>query len=112
MVQAAVSVQSLMDLRRYVHETLCEQENLVSEQFELQEIPLTRMGERCGLQFVLRGPRNVRLGAVWASERNQVFFYNARGERFRSSAVCARRSKRWDFVVESSMAADSPATDW
>lgn len=87
MVQTAVSVHSLTDLRQYVHEVLCEQENLVPEQFALQEVALTRMGESCGLQFILRGPRNVRLGAVWASDRNQVFFYNARGERFRKEEL-------------------------
>lgn len=92
MVQTAVSVHSLTDLRRYVHEVLCEQENLVPEQFALQEVALTRMGQNCGLQFILRGPRNVRLGAVWASDRNQVFFYNARGERFRKEELPHRIS--------------------
>lgn len=89
MVQANLSVQTLTDLRRHVHETLCGQENLMPEQFELQEVPLTRMGERCGLQFVLKGPRNVRLGAVWASDRNQIFFYDARGERFRKEQLAS-----------------------
>lgn len=83
MVQAGSSVRWMSELRRHVHQTLCERENLMPEQFELQEVPLLRMGEPCGLQFVLRGPRNVRLGAVWASDRNQIFFYDARGERFR-----------------------------
>jgi len=87
MVQVTDAVRTLSALRQYVHETLCEQENLVPEQFQLQEVPLTRLGERCGLQFLLRGPRNVRLGAVWASDRNQLFFYDARGERFRKEQL-------------------------
>ena len=70
------------DLSRYVHNTLCQHENLVAEQFAMQTIPLIRLGSRCGLQFLLRGPRSVRLGAVWTAEQNQVYFYNARGERF------------------------------
>jgi hypothetical protein len=70
------------ELRHFVHDTLCRHENLVAEQFALQTIPLTRLGSRCGLQFLLRGPRSVRLGAVWSSEHNLVYFYNARGERF------------------------------
>ncbi len=82
MVQAPVSVRSVPELRRYVHETLCGHENLDPQQFQLQEVALSRMGQRCGLQFLLKGPRNVRLGAVWASDRNQVYFYDARGERF------------------------------
>ncbi len=87
MPQTAESVRTYSDLRRYVHHTLCAQENLLAEQFQLREIPLTRLGERCGVQFVLRGPRNVRLGAVWASDRNQLFFYDARGERFRKEQL-------------------------
>jgi len=70
------------DLRHYVHDTLCRHENLVADQFALQTIALTRVGLRCGLQFLLRGPRSVRLGAVWTADTNQVYFYNARGERF------------------------------
>ena len=70
------------ELSRHVHDTLCRHENLVAEQFALQTIPLIQLGARCGLQFLLRGPRSVRLGAVWTAEQNQVYFYNARGERF------------------------------
>ncbi len=70
------------ELRHHVHDTLCRHENLVADQFALQTIALTQLGVRCGLQFLLRGPRSVRLGAVWTAEQNQIYFYNARGERF------------------------------
>lgn len=90
MAQEELAVCSVADLSRYVHETLCRHENLVAEQFELQQIALTRSGQPCGLQFVLRGPRNVRLGAVWASDLNQLYFYDARGERFRKEAFDRR----------------------
>jgi hypothetical protein len=36
----------------------------------------------CGLQFCLRGPRNVRLAAIWVAERNVVYLYDARGTRY------------------------------
>ena len=87
MADELARVQTLDDLRRYVHGTLCQHENLVAEQFALQVVALTRLGERCGLQFILRGPRSVRLGAVWASEHNQLYFYDARGERFRKEPL-------------------------
>jgi len=32
---------------------------------------------RCALQFCLRGPRNVRLVAIWAADENVVFLFNA-----------------------------------
>ena len=75
-------VHTLDDLRRHVHDTLCRHENLEADQFALHVVALTRLGSRCGMQFMLRGPRSVRLGAVWNAEQNHVYFYNARGERF------------------------------
>jgi hypothetical protein len=78
----AAALRSVDDVRRYVHDRLCQHENLVPDQFTLQEFRLLRGGAHCGLQFVLRGPRNVRLGAVWATDHNQLFFYDACGRRF------------------------------
>ena len=48
---------------------------------------LVRRGECCGRQFTLFGPRSVRLGAVWAADRNDLYFYDARGERFRKERM-------------------------
>lgn len=81
-MDGSTCVWTVDELRQYVHDTLCRHENLVADQFALQTIALTRLGIRCGLQFLLRGPRSVRLGAVWTAEQNLVYFYNARGERF------------------------------
>jgi len=82
MSNATTNVNSLDVLRSYVHERLCRHENLVAEQFGLDVTPLTRKGALCGLQFSLRGPRSVRLGAVWAADHNLLYLYDARGERF------------------------------
>jgi hypothetical protein len=84
------TLRSVDDLRRYVRHTLCQHENLVPEQFQLGETSLSRGGEPCGLQFVLNGPRNVRLGAVWAADHNQLYFYDARGERFHKEQLNVR----------------------
>jgi len=83
-------VQTMDALHRYVHERLCRHENLVAEQFQLEVTTLTRNGAMCGLQFLLRGPRSVRLGAVWALDRNQLYLYDARGERFHKEQLAAR----------------------
>jgi hypothetical protein len=82
MSDAASGVRSMDALRQYVHERLCRHENLVPEQFALDVTPLTRKGTRCGIQFLLRGPRSVRLGAVWAADHNVLYLYDACGERF------------------------------
>ena len=75
-------IRTLDELRDYVHHTLCDKENLLAEQFSMTERELSRRGRQCGLQFSVHGPRHVRLGAIWESDHNQVYFYDARGTRF------------------------------
>ena len=82
MSQTTEEIRTLSDLRDYVHQTLCDTENLLVDQFGMTEMELSRRGRHCGLQFSLHGPRSVRLGAIWASDHNQIYFYNARGSRF------------------------------
>lgn len=90
MSNASSDVQTMDALRRYVHEKLCRHENLVADQFALEVTALTRKGAMCGLQFMLRGPRSVRLGAVWASDHNQLYLYDARGERFHKEQLAVQ----------------------
>ena len=65
------------ELRSFIHKTLCEKENLLGDQFAMTELQVTRGGWLCALQFCLRGPRNVRLAAIWAADQNVVFLYDA-----------------------------------
>ena len=90
MSDTACCDQTVDTLRRYVHERLCRHENLVADQFALEVTPLVRKGNLCGLQFLLRGPRSVRLGAVWASDHNLLYLYDARGERFHKEQLAGR----------------------
>lgn len=83
MCETIEEVRTLDDLRRYVHRTLCEKENLLADQFTMAEAVLTRRQRDCGLQFSLHGPRSVRLGAIWESDHNTVYFYDAQGVRYR-----------------------------
>ena len=76
------SVRTLDDLRAFIHARLCEKENLLADQFSMTEMRLTRRDRDCGLQFSLHGPRNVRLGAVWASDHNVIYLYDAAGIRY------------------------------
>lgn len=75
-------LQTLDDLRAFVHQTLCEKENLLPDQSRLHEMALIRNGQDCGRQYFVHGPRLVRLGAIWAADQNVLYFYNARGERY------------------------------
>ena len=78
----AEEVRTLNDLRAFIHHELCEHESLLADQFTMTEMQLTRRGRECGLQFSLHGPRSVRLGAIWASDHNLVYFYDAQGVRY------------------------------
>lgn len=75
-------VQTLDELRLFIHETLCAKENLVADEFAMTEVRLTRAGQLCGLQFCVRGPRSVRLAAIWAADRNTIYLYDAKGQRY------------------------------
>jgi hypothetical protein len=75
-------IHTLDELRQFIHKNLCEKENLLADQFTMTEVRLTCQNEPCGLHFSLRGPRNVRLGAIWAADRNVVYLYDAGGERY------------------------------
>lgn len=75
-------LSTIDELRHFVHQTLCAKEGLLADQFPLTEMSLTRRNRQCGLQFSLQGPRDVRLGAIWACDHNMLYFYDARGERY------------------------------
>ena len=77
----SLQIQNLNDLRNYVHETLCEQNELEQGAFEVTERILVRGRRACGIYFCLHGPRSVKLTAIWETERNTILFYGSSGER-------------------------------
>ena len=74
-------ISDLKDLRTYVHETICENNELEVNAFSMTERILVRGGKPCGLYFCLHGPRAVIFTAIWETDRNSVLFYSATGER-------------------------------
>ncbi|MEZ6047113.1 MAG: hypothetical protein R3C11_16340 [Planctomycetaceae bacterium] len=85
-----VEFENLDAVRSWIHETLCDRENLLTDQFPTTEIPLIKKGKLCGLQYTLHGPRNVRLGAIWAIDHNIIYFYDAQGERYHKQPLSNR----------------------
>lgn len=75
-------IHNLDELRTFVKTKLCEKENLLIEQSKFAQLPLLKQGKLCGYQFSVQGPRQVRLGAVWASDHNDIYFYDTRGHRY------------------------------
>lgn len=90
MQESEVSVQNSRELHEFVHRSLCESENLLAEQFQTRQKPLLVKDKLCGIEYSLQGLRSVRLGAIWAVDQNAVFFYNAKGERYRKVRLTNR----------------------
>ena len=82
MSETLAEIRTLDNLRDFVHNTLCDKENLLADITSMTQRELSRRGRQCGLQFALQGPRSVRLGAIWESDHNQIYFYDARGTRY------------------------------
>lgn len=80
---AIEDVASLEDLRVFVHLLLCEKENLLEHHFPMTELELKKGSDCCGYQYILHGPRSVKLSAVWDRIRNEVLLYDAVGSRYR-----------------------------
>ncbi|MCU0880601.1 MAG: hypothetical protein MUF06_22760 [Pirellulaceae bacterium] len=80
-------VQDLSDLRNYVQQTLCDQNQLELGAFEVTERILVRGRRPCGIFFCLHGPRSVKLTAIWETDRNTVLFYSSSGERVQKTQL-------------------------
>ena len=74
-------IQDLEDLRDYVNEAICEQNELEIGAYPMTERLLVRGEKPCGIFFCLHGPRSVKLTAIWETDRNTLLFYGSVGER-------------------------------
>ena len=82
MAAAVRAFATFEELRNYVHETLCEHDVLEPATSPLSQSLITRRGQACGLFFLVRGPRSVKLYAVWAGDENRILFYDSTGVRY------------------------------
>ena len=87
------------ELEQFVHHSLCQKENLIPEQFPLESRPLQKQENFCGLEFTLYGPRQIRLGAVWAADVNTIYFYDARGRRYDTLKLKKRPQEKRENVA-------------
>jgi hypothetical protein len=81
MLAQSQEIRCLADLRDFVNLTLCDLHNLQIDAFRMTERILRRGGRPCGIHFCLHGPRSVKFTAIWETDRNQILFYSANGER-------------------------------
>ena len=81
MLEKSLQIGSITDLRDYVQERLCDQNELEVGAFQLTERILEKSGRPCGVFFCLHGPRSVKLTAIWETSSNTILFYGSTGER-------------------------------
>lgn len=87
MVTRCQQIRTLHDLREYVSATICQSQQLQIDAFRMTERLLHRGGKPCGIYFCLHGPRAVKFAAIWETDRNQILFYGATGERLQSTQL-------------------------
>ncbi|MEZ5941291.1 MAG: hypothetical protein R3C18_07865 [Planctomycetaceae bacterium] len=82
MSETRLSLKSISELRAHIHKALCLKENLLEDQHVMREEVLFTNGDPCAMQFVIRGPRSIKLGAIWAAAQGTIYFYDTKGERY------------------------------
>ena len=87
MTNGTSELSTLVELRDFVEQTICDQQQLLRGAFPLHEKLLVRNGEPCGLHFTLNGLRAVQFSAIWDATRHTVLFYDCSGERFHRSEL-------------------------
>lgn len=87
MLAQVQQIDSMNELREYISATICHRHQLQDGAFPMTERILTRGGKPCGIYFCLQGPRATRFSAIWETDRNQVLFYGAAGERFQKTQL-------------------------
>ena len=79
--QSLMSFETFIELRDYIHRTLCKLEQLEMRSFPLTQQVLRRGEEICGYLFSIYGPRSIVFNAVWETDRNSIHFYGSSGEK-------------------------------
>ena len=82
-----LQIDNLKDLRTYVQNTICQQNELQVGAFQITERILVRGRQACGIFFCLHGPRSVKLTAIWETDRNTILFYSSSGERVQKTQL-------------------------
>lgn len=89
MQESSLKINDINDLRKFVYQTLCDQNDFEFGAFQISEKILVRAGVPCGIYFCLHGPRSVQLTAIWETDRNTILFYGATGERLHRTQLRA-----------------------
>jgi hypothetical protein len=91
------AISTLDDLRSLVQRTICDRHQLLPGAFHFHEKVLAKHGKRCGLCFILFGPRSVTFSAIWDATGETIFFYDCKGQRFHQCVLYSSDELREEF---------------
>ena len=81
-----IQLPTFEELRRFVLDILCARADLDNSS-PLMESTIFRQGQPCGIEYLLFGPRSVRLSAIWEGPTQRILFYDHNLERFQVTSV-------------------------
>ena len=85
MQQTRAKFSDFCQLRQFISHTLCQENDIETGAFQITERILMRREQPCGIFFCLHGPRNVKLTAIWETDKNTILFYGSTGEKFQKT---------------------------
>lgn len=81
-----IHLPTFEELKQYARSVLCRRADLDLET-PILESTLLRKGRPCGIEYVLLGPRSVRLSSIWEADGDRMLFYDHNLERFQVTQV-------------------------
>jgi len=82
MTERPIRIRDFRDLAGFIHERLCQADQLEPHAFPMTHRLLVKRQRPCGVYFCLHGPRSVKYTAIWDVKKGAVLFYGSGGERF------------------------------
>ena len=93
------SIRTVEELQDYVYETLCVDNELLTDAFPKSTSAIRRSsGEICGVIFCVHGPWTVDFTAIWERRQNRIFFYGPNGERYRQTVLEGALADPADYI--------------
>lgn len=86
MASVMISLTDFDELRRYVKSVLCQKADL-NDDTPMLESDIQRRGQPCGIEYLLLGPRSLRLSSIWAPNEKRILFYDEHLNRFQVTPV-------------------------
>jgi hypothetical protein len=101
MLRSIESFSSLEELAKFIWISLAKPDRLDLDQVDRRIAPVRRGEALTSWEFLLEGPRRLRMVALWLVDTQQILFYDSTGKRFRETRLMnsPHGSDMWDTQV-------------